>query len=107
MRHYRVASQPVGATTRAAIAARAARSMTRGRLYSCHAVFERLAQDIEDMARARGQLIEKEEQDIMDTTPAGHSPWPPLQHSQGAMSLRRQTLGMLLTPSVVLVYNLV
>jgi hypothetical protein len=58
MRHYRVASQPVGATTRAAIAARAARSMTRGRLYSCHAVFERLAEDLVDMARACGPLIQ-------------------------------------------------
>ncbi len=47
-------------TTRAAIVASAAESMTRGKLYSCDAVLERLAQGLEAMTAEFGEFIPEE-----------------------------------------------
>jgi hypothetical protein len=46
--------------SKAASAASVARSRTRGRLYSCEARFERLTQDLEDMAAELGPFIQEE-----------------------------------------------
>jgi hypothetical protein len=58
--YYRVSSKLVGVVIQMASAARRVRSMTRGRLYSCDALLERLAQDLEDLAAELGQFIQEE-----------------------------------------------
>jgi hypothetical protein len=52
--------QPVGVQTRATSPVSAARSKTRGRLSACDPILKRLAQDLQDMAAALGELIQKE-----------------------------------------------
>jgi len=56
---YRISGQPTNATTQAAIAAKAARLRTRGRLYLCDANLQWLAQHFEHVACALGQLIQE------------------------------------------------
>jgi hypothetical protein len=57
--YYRVLSNPVRVATRAAIAASAAKSTTRGRLYVYAAVLEGLAEHLKDMAAALRQFIQE------------------------------------------------
>jgi hypothetical protein len=56
-----VSCAPGGVTNRAALAASIARSRTRGRVYACDSILERLAQDLQDMAAALRPCIQAED----------------------------------------------
>jgi hypothetical protein len=57
---YRALPESLAITTRTAVPARLLRSRTRGRLYSCDALLERLPQDLQDVAAARRPCIQQE-----------------------------------------------
>src|SRR5262247_3763924 len=61
MDDYRPLLDSPTAITRRAYAAKALRSRTRGRLYSCDALLERLPQDLEHMTAKLGQFIQEED----------------------------------------------
>jgi hypothetical protein len=57
---------------RAASATSAARSATSERSYLCHVVFERLAQDLEDLAAELGPFIQEQHAVVRQRHLAGH-----------------------------------
>jgi hypothetical protein len=70
---------PVAAGTRATSPARTASavgSMTCGRLYSCETLFQRLAQDLQDVTAELRQFIQKENAVVSQGDFAGHRDLP-------------------------------
>src|SRR5262245_10773328 len=59
--YYRASSKPFRVTIRAASAASAVRSSTPERWYVCATIFERLAQDLQDVAAALRPFIQEED----------------------------------------------
>jgi hypothetical protein len=60
MGHYRAPPEPTEAMSCAVKATKALRCKTPARLYTCDAILEWLAQDLEDMAPELGQFIQEE-----------------------------------------------
>jgi hypothetical protein len=68
---------PVGVATRAAIAAKTARSRMRGKLHAYDTLLAGLARDLHDMAAELRQFIQAEHAMVASDPSPGIGTWPP------------------------------
>jgi hypothetical protein len=62
---YRPPPETLTAITRKANSVKVLRFSTPAKLYSCETILERLTQDLEDMAAARGPFLQEEHADAV------------------------------------------